>query len=142
MILDRYQSGGHDVTSAPWVKKGQHIGCSLLLLLLFAACSTGNAGPQATGSPAARVSPTPTVPVVPAGTVLFKADWSQGLSAWGNPRGWKIVNGMAQSDSGTENTLTVPYILAVRNYVIECRFQVVKVPRTVLRPVPVYQRRW
>lgn len=103
---------------------------ALALLTLFAACSTGNAGPQTTGSPAARVPPTPTMPVVPPGTVLFHADWSHGLSAWGNPQGWKIVKGMALSDLSTNDALTVPYIPAVHNYVIECRFQIVRVPRT------------
>jgi hypothetical protein len=127
MILDRRQSGRHDVTSTRWVKQAQHTVLSLVLLVLFAACSTGNAGPQAT---APRVSPTPTVPVVPAGTVLFRADWSHGLSAWGNQHGWKLVNGMAQSDVSIGNALTVPYLLTVRNYIIECRFQVVNVPRT------------
>lgn len=95
---------------------------------MFAACST--AGPQASGTPTAEKSPTPTVPSVPPGTVLFKADWSKGLSAWGNTKGWKIVNGMPLSDASTDNALTVPYIPSVHNYTIECRFQVVKVPTT------------
>lgn len=130
MILDRRQSGRHDVMSTLWIKKALHTLISLALLLLFAACSAGPAGPQATGSPPASVSPTPTVPVVPAGTVLFKADWSHGLSTWGNSHGWKLVNGTALSDLSVTNALTVPYPLNVRNYVIECRFQVVNVPHT------------
>jgi len=130
MILDRRQSGRHDVMSTLWIKTALHMWFSLALLLLFAACSAGNTGPQATGSHPASVSPTPTVPVVPAGTVLFRADWSHGPGIWGNRHGWKLANGMALSDLSVENALTVPYTLHVRNYVIECRFQVVNVPRT------------
>jgi hypothetical protein len=100
----------------------------LFLLIILAACSTG--GQQASGGPVAKVSPTPTVPSVPPGTVLFKADWSHGLSAWGNTKGWQIVNGMPLSDLSADNALTVPYLPGVHNYAIECRFQVVRVPRS------------
>lgn len=131
ILCDRRQRGAcSHLKSARWAKKALHALCVLLLLALFAACSTGNAGLRVTGSPAARISPTPTMPIVPAGTVLFRADWSHGLSAWGNPQGWKIVNGMAQSNLSTDDALTVPYIPVVHNYVIECRFQIVSVPRT------------
>lgn len=103
---------------------------ALTLLILCTACSTGNAGPQAAASPLSKISPTPTVPGVPAGTVLFSADWSRGLSAWGNTKGWKIVNGMALSNVSANDAITVPYTLGVRNYAIECRFQIVQVPHT------------
>ncbi len=105
-----------------------HAFFALFLLIMLAACSTG--GTQASGGPAAKVSPTPTVPNVPPGTVLFRADWSHGLSAWGNTKGWQIVNGMPMSDLSTDNALTVPYLPVVHNYVIECRFQVVRVPHS------------
>jgi hypothetical protein len=105
-----------------------HAFFALSLLIMLTACSTG--GTPASGGPAAKASPTPTVPSVPAGTVLFRADWSQGLSAWGNTKGWKIVNGMPLSDLSVDNALTVPYLPVVHNYVIECRFQVVRVPHS------------
>lgn len=131
MILSGRQGNGSDrLTPAPWAHKAIRALFALALLTVFAACSTGNAGPQAAASPTARVLPTPTVPTVPAGTVLFRSDWSHGLGAWGNPQGWKIVNGMALSDLSMDNALTVPYRPVVHNYVLECRFQIVKVPHT------------
>ena len=125
------QRGRHDyLESARRTGKAISVFFALTLLILFTACSTGNTSPQASSSPATKVSSTPRVPGVPAGTVLFAADWSRGLSAWGNTKGWKIVNGMALSDVSTANAITVPYTLGVHNYAIECRFQIVQVPRT------------
>lgn len=101
---------------------------ALFLILALAACSTGSTAPQASSSPTARPPLTPTATSLPAGTVLYKANWSQGLKAWGNPKGWKVVNGMAQSDLSAKNALTVPYLPTVHNYAISCRFQIAQVP--------------
>lgn len=110
-----------------WGERAIQVLFALALLILFTACSAGSTGSQASGSPTAKISP---APGVPPGTVLYKADWSRGLSDWGNTKGWKIVDGMALSDTSVDNAITVPYIPSVRNYAIECRFQVVRVPRT------------
>ncbi len=95
------------------------------LVLTLVGCSSG--GAQTRAAPAA--TPTPTHPSIPSGTVLYQADWSHGVAAFGNPPGWKVVNGMLQSDLSDSNTLTLPYISADPNYVIEVRFQIVSVPK-------------
>lgn len=113
-----------------WSRRGLSALLTVFLLLMCAACSTGNTSPQASASPTARAALTPTATSLPAGTVLYKADWSKGLKSWGNTTGWKIVNGMALSNLSEHNALTVPYLPVVHNYAISCRFQIVQVPHT------------
>lgn len=106
----------------------KHFWCIFLLIsLALAGCS---AAPTQTGVgtiPPVHTS-TPTQPSIPSGTILYQSDWSQGLAAWGNPAGWKVMHGMAQSDLSDNNALTVPYLSAVSDYAIEVRFQIVSVP--------------
>lgn len=99
----------------------------ILLLLTLVGCSTSQIQTQKSTT---TVSPlrTPTATPLPSGTVLYQSNWSQGLAAWGNPTGWKIVNGMAQSNLSDNNALNVPYLPVVPNYAIEVRFQIVSVP--------------
>lgn len=101
------------------------------LILLLTACSSGNAQTSAsTASPSLSTpTATPTQPSVPSGTILFQSDWSRGLAGWGGSPGWKIVNGMPQSDLSQDNALTIPYHLTIPNYAIEFRFQILRVPR-------------
>ncbi len=96
-------------------------------ILALVGCSAGSAQTQivVTATPATH-APTPSVP---SGTVLYQSDWSQGLAAWGNPPGWKIANGIPQSDVSDSNALTVPYISAVSDYALEVHFQIVSVPK-------------
>jgi hypothetical protein len=100
------------------------IGC---LLFLLVACASGGT-PTHIHTPVV-LSPTPTHQSIPSGTVLYQADWPQGLASWGNPPGWKIVNGMPQSDLSDKNALTVPYLPVVPDYAFVFRFQIVSVPR-------------
>lgn len=110
----------------------------LLLLLIgllpfsFGACSAGiaavPAAPTAPASTAKLLSPTPTS--LPAGTVLYQADWSHGLTGWSG-RGWKVAQGQLLSDSSGTATFTIPYRPVVSDYAIEIRVQ-------MIRSVPPY----
>lgn len=118
----------HEYTRIFWRRRGLGALLAIFLLLACAACSAGNTPPRTSASPTAKAALTPTATSLPAGTLLYKADWSQGLKSWGNTKGWKIVNGMALSDLSDHNALTVPYLPVVHNYAISCRFQIVQVP--------------
>jgi hypothetical protein len=99
------------------------LGMSLLLTLL-AACGIGtNTAPTSIPT---HTRPTPALP--PKGTVLFEADWSRGLTGWQATAGWKVIDGILQSDESDTSTLTVPYRPAVTNYAIEFRARIAKVP--------------
>lgn len=104
---------------------------AFVYVIFVAACASGST-PTSLSTPTAPIlSPTPTPPgqIIPGGTVLFQADWSHGLASWSGAGGWKIVNGMPQSDLRENNTLIAPYTLNVANYAYEYRFQVVSVPK-------------
>jgi hypothetical protein len=100
----------------------------VLLLFTLGACSAGTSstsGPSQTTIPAARhSSPTPTP--LPAGTVLYKADWSHGLAGWPGAQGWKVVQGQLESGSSGSATFTIPYKLFVSDYAIEVRLEIVR----------------
>lgn len=102
------------------------LGC---LIFLLTACTSGSTQTPAS-VPTALPTPTatPTQPGVPSGTILFQSNWSHGLAPWSASPGWKIVNGMPQSDLSQNNTLTPPYHLTTLSYAIEFRFQILKVP--------------
>lgn len=99
-----------------------------LLLFSLAACSTGISSTtvpsQTTTVSAKQYSPTPTP--LPAGTVLYQADWSHGLAGWSGAHGWKVVQGQLESDKGGSATFTIPYQLTVSDYAIEFRLEVVR----------------
>lgn len=98
------------------------------LLLALGACSAGAGPTQSSRTTATPPTPTPTRPAIPSGTTLFQSDWSHGLAQWGGSAGWKIVNGMPQSDLSNNNAFVPPYKLTIPNYAIEFRFQIVRVP--------------
>jgi Domain of Unknown Function (DUF1080) len=98
------------------------------LLFSLGACSAGTSStsvPPQTTIPAARhSSPTPTP--LQAGTVLYQADWSHGLTGWPGAQGWKVVQGQLESDSSSSATFTIPYHLFVSDYAIEIRLEIVR----------------
>lgn len=101
-------------------------------LLLLAACSSGtpttpSASPSTSRTTIAQA--TPTSPTIPSGTVLYQSNWSHGLDGWRGTAGWKVVQGMLQSDLSNGNVITSPYMPTVANYAIEVRFQIVNVPQ-------------
>jgi hypothetical protein len=107
-------------------RRGKRIVSALFLISLsiaIVACTTGSPPPQAVHQP----TPTPSGP--PSGTVLYQSNWSHGLAGWHASPGWKVIGGMPVSDLSNNNSLTVPYISAVPDYILEVRFQIVNVPR-------------
>jgi hypothetical protein len=118
-------------TETPRLKRGSVLLMLLVGLLLFSlgACSAGtsptNVGPQATVPATQLPAPTPTS--LPAGIVLYQADWSHGLSGWPETQGWKVMQGLLENDaSSPSSTLTIPYRPPVSNYAIEIRLQMVQ----------------
>ena len=99
-----------------------------LLLFSLGACSAGtsptNVGPQAT-APATQL-PVTTPTLLPAGIVLYQADWSHGLSGWPETQGWKVVQGLLESDASSSSTFTIPYQPQGSNYAIEIRMEIVR----------------
>ena len=100
---------------------------ALLVLLLLVACSpsASPASPQPSpgSTPRPSLSPTPST-----GTVLYQADWSHGLAGWQASEGWKVMNGVLQSNVGSKLSITIPYEPTIPNYAIEFRLQIVNVP--------------
>jgi len=69
--------------------------------------------------------PSPPSTPLPAGIVLYKADWSHGLVGWQGTQGWRVVQGGLETDSSDSAILTIPYRLSVSDYAIEIRLQIV-----------------
>lgn len=96
----------------------------LIVLLLATACS-----PTTQTSSVSHATPTPSVTVpVPTATptVVYRADWSQGLAGWQATPGWSIQNGALQSDAGRQRAFTVPYEPTTPDYAIEYALQIVE----------------
>ncbi len=99
-----------------------------LLLFSLGACSAATSSttvPSQTTVPSARQSsPTPTS--LPAGIVLYQANWSHGLAGSPGTHGWKVVQGQLESDASGSATFTIPYQPTVTDYAIEFRLQIVR----------------
>src|SRR5579864_2967601 len=82
-------------TEFPFLKQHPALLAFLVGFLIFSlgACSAGapstSVPPAATVSTVVHASPIPTT--LPAGTVLYQADWSHGLAGWQGAQGWKVV---------------------------------------------------
>ncbi len=106
--------------------------CVLLcgLFLVSTACASGSttaqptsvSSPRPTATTAATVQPTATS--LPAGTVLYQANWSQGLSQWQAGSGWKVVQGQPDVTANNLTQITIPYRPIVHNYTIEVRLEI------------------
>lgn len=105
-----------------------------IFLLLPAACAPGSSIPQSNATPTHTLAPTatpqPTATKLPAGMVLFQADWSHGLSSWDGTHGWKVVQGQLETDTSDTPLLVIPYKPAVTDYAIEIRLRIVRLLRT------------
>lgn len=102
------------------------------VILSLIACSSDTSPTQtlvhqSQGSVTAPVQVSPTVPAVPAGTVLYRADWSHGLDGWQGPGAWTVVGGQLETNSLTNTSIVVPYRPVVANYAIETRVQFARV---------------
>ena len=98
------------------------------LFFSLGACSAGTSSttvpPHATVSATRHPSPTPTP--LPAGIVLYQADWSHGLAGWQGTQGWKVVQGQLETDASDSATFTIPYRPPVSDYAVEIRLQIVR----------------
>lgn len=100
------------------------------LLLLLAACSSGLTTPLvASPTPIPTPTATPT-PLVKAGTVLYQANWSEGLDGW-QGSGWKSVQGQLVTTGDGTFTIMAPYQPVVHNYAIEVQIQITGLFRPV-----------
>lgn len=101
------------------------------LLFSLGACSAGSSSTpvttQATADTGVLASPTPTR--LPAGTVLYQSDWTQGLGGWQGAQGWKVMQGQLESDSSGSAAFTIPYQLTVSDYAVEIHLQIVRLLR-------------
>src|SRR5258708_16208347 len=119
----------------PLLKKSPALLLLLVSFLLFSlgTCSAGTSSttvPPKASVPAARhLSPTPTS--LPAGTVLYQANWSHGPPGRPGATGWKEVQGRLVSASSGTATFTIPYRPTVSDYAVE-------VPIQIIRSVPPY----
>jgi len=99
-----------------------------MFCLVSAACASSSPSSQ---SPASTPRPTATTPVqptptsLPPGTMLYQADWSQGLSQWQASGGWKVVQGQLEVAANNLSKIIIPYRPTVANYAIEVRLEVV-----------------
>lgn len=117
----------------PLLKQSPVLVGFLVGFLLFSpgACSAGTSSttvpPQATVPAARHPSPTPTT--LPAGTVLYQAEWSHGLAGWQGTHGWKVVQRQLETDSSDPATIIIPYRPPVTDYALEIRIQIVRLLR-------------
>ncbi len=98
------------------------------LFFSLGACSAGTSSttvPPHVTVPATR-HPSPTPTPLPAGIVLYQADWSRGLAGWQGTQGWKVVQGQLETDSSGSATFTIPYRPPVSDYAVEIRLQIVR----------------
>lgn len=98
------------------------------LALSLLACSSGPTATSARSTPGQTRQQQPTPTMLPAGAVLYQADWSHGLAGWQGSSGWHVQQGQLQTNLADNLTITVPYTPTVANYAIEVRLQVVNVP--------------
>jgi hypothetical protein len=105
------------------------------LLISIVACASGSTSTQPTAvsspHPTSTATVQPTATSIPAGTVLFQANWAQGLSQWQVSGAWKIIGGQLgiENDSSDPATLIIPYQPTVANYAIEIHLQIVRLPQ-------------
>lgn len=94
----------------------------LLGSLVLAGCGGGSGARTPTG---VVTVPSGTATATSAPRLLYRADWSQGLTAWQASAGWSVENGALQSDSGEQRKVTIPYQPTTSNYAVEYTMQVV-----------------
>jgi hypothetical protein len=102
----------------------------MLCLVSTAACASGSTSSQpSVSSPrptsTATVTIQPTATSLPAGTVLYEANWSQGLSQWQASGGWQVTQGQLEVAANGLSKIIIPYRPHVANYAIEVRLEVV-----------------
>lgn len=98
--------------------------CLICIVSLFASCANNSSTLPVHG--AQKASPTRLVHKgPPAGTILYKADWSRGIKGWQGASGWRVEHGELYSKGGkSEDILTVPYVSPATDYAVEIHIQV------------------
>ncbi len=91
-------------------------------MIVLAACAS-NPTPVKIS---ATATPRPTATTLPAGTLLYQADWSHGLAGFPGTHGWQVVQGQLQSAANGDALLTIPYKPAVSNYRIDVHLEIVR----------------
>lgn len=97
-----------------------------LLLLILAACSTGNTTITPSKSPTSAPIAKPTT--ISSGTVLYQLDSAHGLNSWHGSHGWTVSQGNLQSAVSSNDVIVLPYTPNVVNYAVEVHFQITNVP--------------
>ncbi len=98
------------------------------MLFLLAGCAN-NSLPSSSGTPSAmaRATVQPTIPSVPAGTVLYKANWPLAVGRWQLGKGWTMTSDGLQSMSTDVADALAPYQPTIPNYAIDVRFRALRV---------------
>lgn len=89
--------------------------------------STISQGPtvQTPSSPQEQPTLPPTPP--PPGTVLYQADWSNGLNGWNGTSDWKALDRELLNDGTQSGTVVAPYqVEGTVNYAVEVRLRVIR----------------
>ncbi len=105
---------------------------SILILGVFSTFALLTAREGSSSVSPTSSSSVPTTPPTPTsiapGTILYQADWSQGLDGWVGSQDWKTQDGMLVSDgtnqptSAAGPTILAPYqVTASGNFAIEIR---------------------
>ncbi len=90
--------------------------------------------PTAETTPGATAQPTGTAGTTSPGTLLYKADWSNGPNGWGGSQDWKFLNGVLIND-GTGNidcghslspTIAPPFQPQTADYAVEVKVQFIR----------------
>lgn len=93
-----------------------------------ASSSTANASASQTptdnqGTPVV----TPSGPAPAPGTILYSADWSNGMDGWSGSTQWKVNNGMLLSDGTNYDYILTPYQLSTANYKVVAHVKLISV---------------
>lgn len=87
-----------------------------------AATANADATAQASaGTPTVYTGPTPV-----AGTVLYTADWSNGMDGWSGSSQWKVNSNMLLSDGTTADYILAPYQVTTPNYSVVANIKVIR----------------
>jgi hypothetical protein len=101
-----------------------------ILCLVSTACASSSPSSQSPATSqtksAATATAQPTATSLPAGTVLYQANWSQGLSQWRASGDWKVVQGQLDVTANDLSQITIPYQPGIDNYALEVRLEIVR----------------
>lgn len=91
--------------------------------------SSSSPAPSLTAASNLSPFPNPTPSTVPAGTVLYNADWSKGADNWAVSNEWSTNGGMLVNDGSTTGNgilLAPPFQSPSANYSVDARIQFLK----------------